>query len=154
MRMALSRSPKAYYAELEARRFSLSELHEFLSVWFPRTAAFAVMRGGSLSAVVPQDKAMDCVGQFFVKLSLDDKARWDAYFTGRTWWAKDMPKQLKDLMTKHNTGVTHYAFKNASRAGTLTVTSPAWFLNALYQDACLTAADTRHAFIWTNFKDN
>jgi hypothetical protein len=82
MQVAVSRSPKSYYAEIEARRFTLSELHEFLSVWFPRTAAFAVMRGGSLSAVVPQDPAMDAVGQFFVRLSLDDKARWDAYFTG------------------------------------------------------------------------
>jgi hypothetical protein len=82
MQLAATRSPKSYYAEMEARRFTLSELHEFLSVWFPRTAAFAVMRGGSLSAVVPQDPAMDCVGQFFVKLSLDDKARWDAYFSG------------------------------------------------------------------------
>ena len=89
MQLAVTRSPKSYYAEIEARRFSLSELHEFLSVWFPRTAAFAVMRGGSLSAVVPQDKAMDAVGQFFVKLNLDDKARWDAYFTGDgTMWAR------------------------------------------------------------------
>ncbi len=82
MQVIATRSPKSYYAEIEARRFTLSELHEFLSVWFPRTAAFAVMRGGTLSAVVPQDKAMDAVGQFFVKLSLDDKARWDAYFAG------------------------------------------------------------------------
>jgi len=82
VQLAESRSPKSYYAELEAKRFSLSELHEFLAVWFPRTAAFAVMRGGGFGGFIPQDKAMDVVGQFFVRLSLDDKARWDAYFTG------------------------------------------------------------------------
>lgn len=81
MQLAESRTAKSYYAELEAKRFSLSELHEFLAVWFPRTAAFAVMRGG-FGGFIPQDKAMDIVGQFFVRLSLDEKARWDAYFTG------------------------------------------------------------------------
>jgi hypothetical protein len=70
------------YAEIEARRFSRSELHEFLSVWFPRTAAFAVMRGGSLSAVVPQDPAMDLVGTFYIRLELWERERWDAFFTG------------------------------------------------------------------------
>jgi hypothetical protein len=76
------RSPLSFYAELEARRFSHSELHEFLSVWFPRTAAFAVMRGGSLSAVVPQDPQMDLVGTFYIRLSIDDKDKWNAFFTG------------------------------------------------------------------------
>jgi hypothetical protein len=80
--MREERSPLSYYAELEARRFSHSELHEFLSVWFPRTAAFAVMRGGSLSAVVPQDPQMDLVGTFYIRLSLEDKSRWDAFFNG------------------------------------------------------------------------
>jgi hypothetical protein len=76
------RSPLSFYAELEAKRFSHSELHEFLSVWFPRTAAFAVMRGGTLSAVVPQDPQMDLVGTFYIRLSIEDKGRWDAFFTG------------------------------------------------------------------------
>jgi hypothetical protein len=82
VRFAQARSNKSYYAEIEARRFSNSELHELLSVWFPRTAAFAVMRGGTLSHVVPDDPVMDIVGQFFVKLSPDDKARWNAFFAG------------------------------------------------------------------------
>lgn len=82
MQLAEERSPLGYYAELEAKRFTRSELHEFLTIWFPRTAAFAVMRGGTLAAVVAQDRAMDIVGQFYVKLPQADKARWDAYFSG------------------------------------------------------------------------
>jgi hypothetical protein len=82
VQLAESRSPKSYYAEIEARRFSHSELHEFLTVWFPRMSAFVVMRGGTLSSVVPEDRAMDIVGQFFVRLCLDDKERWNAFFIG------------------------------------------------------------------------
>jgi hypothetical protein len=81
MQLAETRSPKSYYAELEAVRFSRSELYEILAIWFPRTAAFAVMRGG-FSSVVPQDKAMDIVGQFFVRLTPENKERWNAFFTG------------------------------------------------------------------------
>lgn len=82
MQVSEQRSPLGYYAELEAKRFTRSELHEFLTIWFPRTAAFAVMRGGGLSGVVPQDRAMDIVGQFYVRLTNSEKARWDAYFSG------------------------------------------------------------------------
>lgn len=77
------RTPLGFYAEIEARRFSRSELREFLTIWFPRTAAFAVMRGGSVSAAVPQDQAMDVVGTFYVRLSIEDKARWDSFFNGQ-----------------------------------------------------------------------
>lgn len=91
MMVAEQRSPLGYYAELEAKRFTRSELNEFLRIWFPRTAAFAVMRGGGLSAVVGPDKAMDVVGQFYVKLSNSEKARWDAYFSG------DGPMRLRAM---------------------------------------------------------
>ena len=80
MFLAEERTPLGYYAELEAKRFTRSELHEFLTIWFPRTAAFAVMRGGSVSAAVTQDRAMDVVGTFYVKLPVSEKARWDAWF--------------------------------------------------------------------------
>lgn len=76
------RTPLGFYAEIEARRFSRSELHEFLTIWFPRTAAFAVMRGGSVSAAVIQDERMDLVGTYYVRLSIVDKKRWDAFFNG------------------------------------------------------------------------
>jgi hypothetical protein len=78
----LQRTPLGYYAELEAKRFSRSELHEFLTIWFPRTAAFAVMRGGGLGAGVTQDARMDLVGTFYVRLELKDKKRWDSFFNG------------------------------------------------------------------------
>ena len=81
-RSRIERTPLGLYAEIEAKRFSRSELYEFLSVWFPRTAAFAVMRGGTLSAVVPQDPAMDLVGTFYVRLEQWEKDRWSMFFTG------------------------------------------------------------------------
>ncbi len=79
MQLAAERTPKGYYAEIEAKRFSVSDLYEILSVWFPRTAAHVATRGG-FAHVVPQDPVMDIVGQFYIKLSQDEKDRWDAVF--------------------------------------------------------------------------
>lgn len=76
------RTPLGFYAEIEARRFSRAEYYELLSHWFPRTASFAAMRGGSLPAVVPQDPAMDVVGTFYALMGQEDKDRWEAFFNG------------------------------------------------------------------------
>jgi len=76
------RTPLGLYAELEAERFSRSEFHELIAIWFPRTAAFATMRGGSVRALIPDDPQMDAVGAFYVQLSYVGKRRWDAYFNG------------------------------------------------------------------------
>lgn len=75
------RTPLSIYAEIEARRFSRTELREFLSIGFPRMAAFAAeMSRGTVAGIVPQDPAMDLVARFYVLLNEREKNRWDAYF--------------------------------------------------------------------------